>query len=532
MAHLMSKVLVSDKLADVGLKILQESGFQVDVKTGLSEDELVDIIPEYDALVIRSGTTVTEKIVQAATNLKVIGRAGIGVDNVDLKAASKHGVIVMNTPTGNAVTTAEHAIAMLFAVSRHIPQAASSLKGGSWDKKKFTGRQLSGATLGIVGVGNIGRIVANRALGLNMKVIGFDPFLTAEAAEKLGIEPVSLDELYERASFITIHTPLNDKTRGLINKQAFQKMKPGVILVNCARGGIVVEEDLNWAIQEGIVAGAALDVFEQEPPQEGNPLIQSDRVIGTPHLGAATEEAQLNVAIEVAEQVTAFLKDGSISNAVNVPSVSGETLKILGPYLSLGEKLGSIQGQLSDTVPLEVNIEYCGDIADVDVKPITVSILKGILAPMLSDVNVNYVNAPIIAEERGIKVVESKVTAHADFTSLLKVTLSRKGEELSVAGSIFGHSHPRLVQINDFYMEVIPEGSLLFIQNEDKPGVIGAVGTLLGQNGVNISRMQLGTSAKSDRAIALYSVDKKLDQDLLKQLIDLPNILSAKQLEL
>ncbi len=528
----MSKVLVSDKLAEVGLEILQKAGLDVDMKPGLSEDELVGIIADYDALIIRSGTTVTEKIIEAAKKLRVIGRAGIGVDNIDLQAATKHGVIVMNTPTGNAVTTAEHAIAMMFAVSRHIPQAVASLKGGSWDKKSFTGHQLGGQTLGIIGVGNIGKIVASRAVGLNMSVIGFDPFLTEEAAERLGIEPVSLEELFKRSDYITIHTPLNDKTRGLINKASFQQMKKGVTLVNCARGGIVIEEDLLWALNEGIVAGAAIDVFEQEPPQADHPLLKLPQVIATPHLGAATSEAQLNVAVEVAEIVADYLDTGTIKNAVNVPSVNAETLKVLGPYLALAEKMGRFQGQLADSIPTEVQIEYYGEISEYDVKPMTTAVLKGLLTPMLQGANVNFVNAPVIAEERGIKVVESKVSSHADFTSLLKVSARRKGEETAVSGSIFGHSNPRIVKLNKFFLEVVPDGILLYIQNEDKPGVIGAIGSFLGELGINISRMQLGLQPDSSEAVALYSIDKKLDAEHLKSLTKLPNIISAKQIEL
>lgn len=528
----MSKVLVSDKLADIGLEILTKAGLNVDVSTGLSEEELVKIIPEYDALIIRSATKVTEPVIKAATNLRVIGRAGIGVDNVNLPAATKQGIIVMNTPTGNAVTTAEHAIAMMFAVSRHIPQATASLKAGAWEKKKFTGHQLAGQTLGVIGVGNIGKIVATRALGLQMTVIYYDPYLSEEAAEKLGIEPVSLDELFERSDYITLHTPINDKTRGMINKQSFQKMKRGVLLINCARGGIVVEEDLAWAIQEGIVAGAGIDVFEKEPPDPGNPLLALPQVIVTPHLGAATSEAQVNVAIEIAELVADYLNNGTVKNAVNVPSVSGETLKRLGPYLTLGEKIGKFQGQLAESIPTEVQIECYGDLSEYDVRPLTASILKGILSPMLEGENVNYINAPMAAEERGIKVIESKVRSHEDFASLVRVSVTQKGKKNTISGSIFGHSNPRIVQINDFYLEVIPDGELLYIHNEDRPGVIGAVGTLLGENGVNISRMQLGLQSGSSEAVALYNINEKLSPELMDKLTNLPHILSVRQIEL
>lgn len=528
----MNKVLVSDKLSDAGLEILGKADLQVDVKTGLPEDELVKIIPEYDALIIRSGTKVTAKIIEAAKGLRVIGRAGIGVDNIDLEAATKQGIIVMNTPTGNAVTTAEHAIAMMFAASRHIPAATASLKGGEWERKKFTGHQLCGKTLGIVGVGNIGKIVADRAQGLKMTVMGYDPFLTQDAADKLGIQLASLDEVFAHSDYISIHTPLTDKTRGLVNKGAFKKMKKGVILINCARGGIVSEDDLVWAINEGIVQSAALDVFEQEPPAPEHPLLQMKEVVVTPHLGAATDEAQENVAIEIAELIVDYLSNGAIRNAVNVPSVSAEMLKVLGPYLKLGEKLGSLQGQLSDAVPDEVQINYYGEISVQDVKPITISVLKGLLAPMLEGVNVNYVNALHVAQERGIKVVESKITHHSDFASLIEIALRWKGAERTISGTIFGHAHPRIVRINGFYLEAIPEGTMLYIHNEDKPGVIGDIGTFLGRSGINISRMQLGLSPHRPEATALYSIDAPLSDDLLAKLRDVPHILSVKQLEL
>lgn len=529
----MYQVLVSDKLSEAGLKILaQTPGLQVTVKTGLSEEELVKTIPDYDALIIRSGTTVTAHVIEAAGKLKVIGRAGIGVDNVDLKAATAKGIIVMNTPTGNAVTTAEHALALMFAVSRKIPQAVRSLKSGEWDRKRFTGRQLCGKTLGIIGVGNIGKIVADRALGLKMKVLGFDPFLSSEAAAGLGIEAVTLEQLAAKSDYITIHTPLNDKTRGLVNRALFQKMKPGVIVINCARGGIVVEKDLNWALEQGIVAGAALDVYETEPPAKSDALIQNERVVTTPHLGAATDEAQESVALEIAELVAAYLSTGVIQNAVNVPSVSAETLKVLAPYLSLAEKLGAFQGQLIESLPKTIHIEYRGEVIRYEVAPLTTSLLKGLLVPMLEGVNVNYVNAPVIAKERGIKVIESKVKADLDFASLIKVAVEGSAGVRTLSGTIFGRSHPRLVQIDHFYLEAIPEGILLYIHNEDRPGVIGRVGSFLGEHGVNISRMQLGLEADKAEAVALYSVDQKLSLQLLRGLAALPHILSVKQVEL
>jgi D-3-phosphoglycerate dehydrogenase len=468
----------------------------------------------------------------AAGNLKVVGRAGIGVDNVDLEAATKKGVVVMNTPSGNATTTAEHAIAMMFAVSRQIPQATGSIRGGKWEKNKFMGRELTNKHLGVVGVGNIGRIVADRAIGLKMRVLGYDPFLSKDAAEKLGLELVDLPELFKRSDYISVHVPLMEKTRNLIDKAAFQQMKKGVFIINCARGGIVNERDLEWAIKEGIVGGAALDVFEQEPPPADHPLLSMDQVIFTPHLGAATAEAQENVAVEVAEQVADFFTTGTIRNAVNFPSMSGETLKLLQPYILLAEKLGLLQGQMASRLPSEVSIEYRGDINSFNLAPVTQSLLKGLLTPMASDVSVNYVNAAVIAKEKGLKVVESKVSGHQDFASLITVTLKNGSDQKRVSGTIFGKTNPRIVQINDFYLEALPEGTILVIHNHDKPGVIGAIGTLLGVKKINISRMQLGLEKGKDEAIALYNVEGDVTPQVVAELEKLPNIISVKKVVL
>lgn len=529
----MPKVLVSDKLSEKGMAILKGAkGLEVTLKTGLSPEELRKEVRSYDGLIIRSATKVTKDIIEAAGALKVIARAGIGVDNVDLDAATKKGIVVMNTPSGNAVTTAEHAIAMMFAVSRKIPQATLSIRSGKWEKGKFMGSELCNKVLGIVGVGNIGRIVADRAVGLKMKVVGYDPFISPEAAEKIGVELVDLEELYRRADFITVHTPLNEKTRGLIGRSAFQKMKKGVTIINCARGGIVNESDLVSAIKEGIVAAAALDVFEVEPPSPGNPLLQMDQVIYTPHLGAATNEAQENVAVEVAELVVDYFTTGTIRNAVNFPSVSGETLKRLQPYIILGEKLGSLQGQIASSLPSEIAIEYRGGITEYNLAPVTQSVLKGLLTPMASDVTVNYVNAMVIARERGLKVVESKVSEHQDFTNLMTVTLQNGKEKRLVSGTIFGKTNPRIVQINDFYLEAVPEGTILVIHNHDRPGVIGAIGTFLGKKGINISRMQLGLEKGKSEAIALYNVEGNVTPEILEEIGKLPNIIAVKKVVL
>jgi len=530
----MTKILVSDKLSETGLAILKSAkGLDVDVKTGLKPEELQKIIGDYEGLIIRSSTQVTPQLVAAAKKLKAIGRAGIGVDNVDLPAATKQGIVVMNTPSGNAVTTAEHALAMMFAISRKIPQATASLRSGKWEKGKFTGNELCNKTLGIIGVGNIGRIVADRALGLKMKVIGYDPFLSQESAEKLGISLVDLPELYRRSDIITIHVPLIEKTRYLVNKQSFAQMKKGVYLINCARGGLVHEGDLIDAVKEGIVAGVALDVFEQEPPPADHPLLKMENVIFTPHLGAATDEAQENVAVEVAEQMVDFFTSGTVRNAVNFPSVSGETLKVLGPFIELAEKLGNLQGQLASKLPQTIAIEYSGQILKYHLAPVTQALLKGLLMHMVSDVNVNYVNAPVIAKERGIKIIESKVSEDEDFTNLIVVTLQNEKESKRISGTIFGKSNPRLVRIDDFYLEAVPEGTILVIHNHDRPGVIGNIGTLLGKNKINIARMQLGLlRGKSAEAMALYNVEGDVTVKIISELEKLPDIISVKKVVL
>lgn len=529
----MPKILVSDKLSEEGLNILRScSQLTVDVKTELKPEELEKIISDYEGLIIRSNTKVTAALLEKAKNLKIIGRAGIGVDNVDCAAASKYGIIVENTPSGNATTTAEQALAMMFAVSRMIPQATMSMKEGKWDKKSFVGRELCNKILGVIGVGNIGKIVADRAQGLKMRVIGFDPFLTAEAAAQMGIELVSLDDLFARSDYITVHVPLSDKTKNLIDRHSFAKMKKGVFVINCARGGIVNETDLLHALEEGKVAGAALDVFEKEPPSPDSALIKHPRLICTPHLGASTDEAQLNVALEVAEQIVNYFTTGEVKNAVNFPSISAELAKILQPYLSLTEKLGLLQGQLAEGTPKQITIEYTGEITKYPLAPMTVCVLKGLLEPMLENVNVNYVNSPVIAKERGLKVAEVKLGEAQDFANLITVTLETSSGKRIVSGTIFGKKNPRIVRIDDFYLEAVPEGTILVIRNMDRPGVIGNIGTLLGKNNVNISRMQLGLSKEKGEALALYNIDNHVEAGVLDQLKALPNITSVKEVKL
>jgi D-3-phosphoglycerate dehydrogenase len=526
------RVLVTDKLDEEGLRILREAdGLEVEVKTGLPPDELRALIGDYHALAVRSGTKVTADILEVATRLEVIGRAGIGVDNVDVEAASRLGVVVMNTPEGSAVTTAEHALALLMALARRIAQATASMRGGRWEKKKFMGTELAGKTLGVLGIGNIGAIVADRAQGLKMKVIAHDPYISPEMAEKKGIELVGMDELLARSDFITIHTPLTKDTKHLINKQAFEKMKDGVLIVNAARGGIIHEGDLYDAVKSGKVAGAAMDVWEKEPPGE-HPLTTLDQVICTPHLGASTGEAQVNVSVAVAQQLVAFLTTGTIKNAVNVPSVSRELMAQIEPYLILAERLGSFLGQTFEGGIEEFHIEYCGQVGELEsLTPVTVAGLKGLLAPMLGD-KVNFVNAPFLAKERGIHLVESKTSEARDFASLIAMRAAGKGRERRVSGTLFGRRSPRIVRIDDFELEAHAGGHIIVMHNKDKPGVVGAVGSLLGSNGINIARMQLGLDYGKHEAVALIQVDERVPESVLEKFAALQNVIWVKQIEL
>ena len=525
------KVLVSDNLSEVGIKIFQETiGIDVDVNTGLTPEELKGIIGRYDGLVIRSATKVTQDILDAANNLKVIGRAGIGLDNVDIPAASKRGIVVMNTPGGNTVTTAEHTVAMIMALTRNIPQATASLKGGKWEKKKLQGRELFNKNLGLIGVGNIGRIVADRAKGMKMKVIAYDPYIKPEAIEKLDLEPVSFEELLRRADYITIHTPKTDETANLINRDTISKMKKGAMVINCARGGIVNEDDLYDALKSGHLAGAALDVFSKEPPGETR-LMSLPNFICTPHLGASTREAQDNVAKDVAEQIVAYLLDGTVMNAVNVPSISPELMTVLRPYVILTEKMGSLQTQLTDSGIQEVQINYSGKVTEYDIAPLTTAMLKGLLTPILKD-EVNFVNAPFIASERGIKVVESKTSTSEDFSSLIMLKVKSLEGDNIVSGTIFGKTMPRIVRINSFYLEVMPEGHILLIHNEDVPGVVGSIGTTIGKHGVNIDRMQVGQGKAEKQHVTLLTTSVSLSDDILEEIRGLENVFSVRKIEL
>jgi len=526
------KILVTDSLAPEGLAVFENAeGFEVDVKLGLKANELKKICGDYDGWVIRSGTKITAELIEAAKNLKVIGRAGVGYENIDADAATKRGIVVMNTPGGNNVTTGEHTIAVMMALARHIPQAVASLKSGKWDRNKFVGVELCNKTIGVIGLGNVGRIVAERAAGLRMKVIGCDPFIAADNVARMGVEPGTLEDIFTKSDFITVHVPLTPDTQGMINKAAFAMMKTGVRIINCARGGIVDEHDLADAIKQGKVAGAALDVYVDEPPKPDHPLVKLDQVITTPHLGASTDEAQLNVAIAVAEQMVDFLAKGVVRYAVNVPSVSPELLEVLRPYLTLGEKLGSLHSQMAGALPKEVQIEYRGDVTQYNVAPLTLAVLKGLLTPVMESA-VNYVNAPLVAKERGIKVVESKSEWAGDFASSIIVKAKNGKQDLEIEGAMFGAKHPRIVRVNSFYLEAVPEGYILILQNNDVPGVVGAVGTILGNNGINIAGMELGRSKKGGNAISFTHVDEMVNKKALDELRALPQIVSAALVKL
>ncbi len=526
------KVLVSDKLAEAGLeKLSHADGIQVDVKTGLSPAELKEIIGEYDGIIIRSATRLTKEILAAAKRLKVIGRAGIGLDNVDIPAATQKGIVVMNTPQGNNVAAAEHTISMMLSMARKIPQATASLKAGKWEKNRFMGVQVYHKVLGVIGIGNIGGIVADRAQGLKMRVIAYDPYISEEKAREMGIELVpDLDALFERADFITVHTPLVKETRNLINKEAFAKMKDGVMIINCARGGIVNERDLYDAIVSGKVAGAALDVFEEEPATD-NPLFELEQVVVTPHLGASTNEAQRNVASAIAEQVIAYLLHQTIQNAVNVPAVSQEVMERIGPYLDLAENLGGFLAQVCSFGIEEIDIEFHGEMFEKDTEPIVLSTLKGLLTPLMGD-DVNFVNAKIMAQQRGIKIKESKVEDTGDYTTLIVLRIRGKNEEHSIWGTLFGKKEPRIVRYNDFIIEAIPKGEILLVENFDRPGVIGNLGTTLGKRGINIATMQFGRDKMGGQAISLLHLDMPISDEIMKELLTLPNIISVKSIRL
>jgi len=523
----MVKVLISDKLSPLAKEIFEQRGIEVDQIVGMTPEELIAKIGDYDGLAIRSATKVTPAVLEAAKNLKVVGRAGIGVDNVDVKEATSNGVVVMNTPFGNSITTAEHAIAMMFALARQIPQADSSTQEGKWEKSRFMGVELTSKTLGVIGCGNIGSIAAERALGLKMKVAAFDPFLSEERATELGVEKVELDELFAKADFITMHTPLTDSTRGIINKDSFAKMKDGVRIINCARGGLIVEEDLKEALDNGKVAGAALDVFAEEPAKE-NILFGHEKVIATPHLGAATTEAQVNVAVQVAEQMSDYLLDGAVTNALNMPSVTAEEAVRLNPYMDLAKQLGSFAGQLTENALEGIQIEYQGDVTELNLKPLTAIVVEGLLSPLMD--SVNMVNALSIAKERDIEIIESKNTSEGDYHTFIKVTVTTDKQTRSVAGTLFADKRPRIVEVKDTRLEAELTPHMVYVTNEDMPGFIGALGSTLGDAGLNIATFALGRRTEGGEAIALVAIDQPASDDLINNICSLPHVLQVKSL--
>ncbi|MHB1844936.1 MAG: phosphoglycerate dehydrogenase [Deltaproteobacteria bacterium] len=527
------RVLVSDDLSEDGIAVLRKATeLHVDVKIGLKPEELLAIIGDYDALAVRSATKVTAQLFEAAKRLKVVGRAGVGVDNVDLAAASRRGVVVMNTPGGSSVTVAELTLAMMFSLARQIPAATASVKSGKWEKKKFAaGHELSGKTLGVVGTGNIGSVVVERARAMRMKALAFDPYISAEAAARMGVELVSLDELLRRSDFVTLHVPLTDGTKNLIGEKQLAQMKKGACLVNCARGGIIDELALARALESGHLGGAALDVFEKEPPAADHPLFRQQSFVATPHLGASTEEAQAAVALALAEQLVDFLVRGEVKNAVNLPSVSRESMELLGPHLALAERLGAIVGQLAPPHMNEFRVTLAGAVAELPRRPIALAALRGLLSSV-AEGPVNDVSAPAIAKERGIELVEERSAEAKDFASLVTVTARGPGGEASASGTLFGRKEPRLVRLDQFEVEAVPEGVLLILRNEDVPGAIGQIGQCLGSARLNIARMALSRRTAQKEALAILNLDSPASADVIEALRALPPIRDVKQLRL
>lgn len=523
------RVLVSDELSETAVQIFRDRGVEVDFMPDLGKDKekLLELIPQYDGLAIRSATKVTEKLIAAATNLKVIGRAGIGVDNVDIPAASRRGIIVMNTPFGNSITTAEHAVAMMFAVARQLPAADTSTQAGKWEKSKFMGVEITGKTLGVIGCGNIGSIVCARGIGLKMRVIGFDPFLSKERAQEMGIEKVELDELFARADFITLHVPLTDKTRNIIDAKALATMKDGVRIINCARGGLVVEADLADAIKSGKVAGAGFDVFEVEPAKE-SPLFGLPNVVCTPHLGASTTEAQENVALQVAEQMSDYLVKGAVSNAINMPSITAEEAPLLKPFIRLADCLGSFVGQATDSPIKEIEILFDGSTAKMNTKALTSALLAGLIRSQVSDVNM--VSAPIMIKEKGIVLSEVKRDKTGVFDGYIRLNVKTDNMDRSIAGTCFSDGKPRFIQIKGINLDAEVGRHMIYTTNADVPGIIGALGTAFGDAGVNIANFQLGRNRPGGDAIALLYVDAPVSEEVLSTLRARKEIQSAKAL--
>ncbi|MCX8022608.1 MAG: phosphoglycerate dehydrogenase [Syntrophorhabdaceae bacterium] len=524
------KILIADALSDKAMEILTSNGLQGDVKTGLKGEELQRIIGEYDALIVRSATKVTREVIEKGDNLKVIGRAGIGVDNVDVAAATEKGIVVMNTPQGNALAAAEHSIALMFAAARKIALADRTMKQGKWEKKMLMGIELYEKTLGVIGVGNIGSIVAEKALALGMKVIAYDPYVSKDFAESKGIKLVDFDTLLSQSDFIAIHVPLVKDTRNMINKDTIGKMKKGAILINVARGPIVNEKDLLEALEKGHIACAALDVFDQEPPPPDNPLVLSDKTVCTPHLGASTKEAQDKVAIDIANQIVDFFKNGVIKNSVNTPPISMEVARTISPYLKLAENLGAFVSTITDFPINEVEIQYIGNVANTDTKILTQATLKGILGKQLEAVN--YVNAPIMAKARGIKIKETTSGDHEDYLSLLVITVRGQQGQNTVQGTIFGKKEPRIVKVNNVYLEAGMSEHMLLVYNYDKPGVIAGIGNVFFLRGLNIARMHFGRESQGGLAISLLDLDQEVDDAVIREVQSLPNVILAKRIDL
>ena len=528
------KILVADDVSETGLQPLRDAGFEVTKRPGLSTTELIDALADCTGLVVRSETKVTADLLEKASLLRVIGRAGVGVDNIDVAAATVRGVVIMNAPDGNTITTAEHTIALLVALARRIPQANSSLKSGRWERKKFVGVELQGKTLGIVGLGRIGRVVATRARALGMSIVAYDPFIAPDQARDLEIELAPLDEVYKRADFLTVHTPLTAETRGMIDKDVLAKMKSGARIINCARGGLIDEEALYDAIKSGAIAGAAIDVFSQEPPPADHPLLSLEEVIVTPHLGASTTEAQEGVAFTVAEQMRDFLLTGGLRGAVNVPAVGTKEMSLLQPYITLAEGLGRFQSQLVDSAVSEVKIEFAGEVVEIDAAPVTRAFLSGLLRDVSARVNV--VNAFLIAEERGIKVTTTYIRTSGDTTPAIRTKIIAGQSSHSLAGTIFGYGgqtrEGRITEIDGFHLEARPGGHMLVMRNRDVPGVIGRVGTILGEGGVNISHFHLGRRERGGEAMAVIEIDAAVGKETLQALRDLEQVTYARQIEL
>lgn len=528
----MLKILISDALSEEGLKVLREvKEFQVDIKTELKPEELKQIIKDYDALLVRSSTKVTKDIIGSADKLKVIGRAGVGLDNVDLEAATQKGIIVMNTPAGNTISTAEHTMSMILALSRSIPQANTSTKKGEWKRSKFMGVELYNKSLGIIGFGRIGSEVAKRALSFGMKILAFDPYLSREVAQGMGVEVLDLKDVLAHSDYITVHTPLTEETRHMISDKEFGLMTKGVRIVNCARGGIIDEMALIGAIKEGRVSGAAIDVFEKEPLSPDSEFLKLDNVIITPHLGASTEEAQVNVAIEVAEIVRDALLGKGIRNAANYPCLEPETCKIIEPYINLAQNLGSFSSQLVEGRLLELNITYSGEIIQLDLTALTLSLVKGVLSPIMQE-TVNFVNAVSLAKARGIRINEAKSSDEREFVNLIQLEIKTDKEIKRVSGTLSANKQPRVVKVDSYYVELSPVGEMIFIQNWDKPGIIGNLGMLLGRHNINIAAMTFGRDKPGGKAISVLNVDSPISNEIMGKIKKLDNILTAKVIKL